>query len=86
MNVRRWASQIAVGLIVLAAAAGGAYAAGQASSSTITACVRHQSGVFYAADQCHRRDTRLTWNVEGPPGPETHSAAIALGASEAGTR
>jgi hypothetical protein len=71
MNARRLcgAPPIAVGLVVLAAACGGAYAAGQASTPTISACVRHTSGVFYAAAQCRRRDTRLTWNVKGPIGP-----------------
>jgi hypothetical protein len=59
---------VALATLVLAAA-GGAYAAVHASSSTISACVRHKSGVFYAADACRPRDARLTWNVAGPPGP-----------------
>jgi hypothetical protein len=57
---------VALAALVLAAA-GGAYAAVHASSSTISACVRHKSGVFYAADACRPRDARLTWNVAGPP-------------------
>ena len=54
---------------LLLAAAGGAYAAVHASSSTISACVHHKSGVFYAADACRPRDSQLTWSVAGPPGP-----------------
>ncbi len=59
---------VALAALVLAAA-GGAYAAVHASSSTISACVHHKSGVFYRADTCHPRDAQLTWNVAGPPGP-----------------
>ncbi len=59
---------IATGLVALMAASG-AYAAARISSPQISACVGHKSGVFYAADQCRRRDARLTWSVAGPPGP-----------------
>lgn len=59
---------IATGLVALMAASG-AYAAARISSPQISACVGHKSGVFYAANQCRRRDARLTWSVSGPPGP-----------------
>ncbi len=59
---------IATGLVALMAASG-AYAAARISSPQISACVGHKSGVFYAADQCRRRDARVTWSVSGPPGP-----------------
>ena len=69
---------IATGLVALMAASG-AYAAARISSPQISACVGHKTGVFYAADQCRRRDARLTWSVSGPPGP-----AGAQGAGPAG--
>ena len=59
---------VAIGLVALVAASG-AYAAARISSSQISACVGHKSGVFYAANQCRQRDARLTWGVSGPPGP-----------------
>lgn len=65
----RRAPAIGIALAVLAATAGGVYAAAQASAPTIRACVRHTDGLFYAANHCRRHDTRLTWNVAGPPGP-----------------
>jgi hypothetical protein len=50
------------------ATSGGAYAAVTASPASITACVRHRSGVLYTAHRCARGDAPLTWNVTGPPG------------------
>jgi hypothetical protein len=68
MRRPRRAAAIATGLVALVAASG-AYAADHISSPQISACVGHKSGVLYAADQCRRRDARLTWSVSGPPGP-----------------
>lgn len=56
-------------LALTAGAFGAAFAVADSSSPVISACVRHTSGVFYAADPCRPRDTRLSWNVAGPPGP-----------------
>jgi hypothetical protein len=68
MRRPRRTTAIATGLVALMAASG-AYAAARISSPQLSACVGHKSGVFYAADQCRRRDARLTWSVSGPPGP-----------------
>jgi hypothetical protein len=66
---------VAAGLVALMAASGGAYAATGLSSQQISACVGHKGGVFYAADQCRKRDARLAWSVSGPPGPEGPAGA-----------
>jgi hypothetical protein len=54
-----------VALVV--AAAGGAYAAGQAST-TITLCVSRHGGAVYKAKRCKRRDSKLSFNTTGPAG------------------
>ena len=73
---------IATGLVALMAASG-AYAAARISSPQISACVGHKSGVFYAANQCRRRDARLTWSVSGPPGPAVPGPGRCAGAARA---
>jgi hypothetical protein len=52
---------------LVVATSGGAYAIA-ATSTAITACVRHRTGVLYVGRQCARGDTRLSWNAAGPPG------------------
>jgi hypothetical protein len=64
--------KLAIGLTLVGLAAGAsgvALAGAQSPSLLISACLRHNSGVFYAADRCHPRDARLAWNMAGPPGP-----------------
>ena len=58
---------VAVAALVVACV-GGAYAAGSASSGSITACVRAHGGALYVAGHCARHDRRLRWNVTGPQG------------------
>jgi hypothetical protein len=56
----------ATGLVVLLAAGGGyAIAAG---SGKINACVHGGSRTIYTAP-CKKKDAKLSWNVQGPPGP-----------------
>lgn len=65
----RGALAAALGVVVLAAAiTGGAYAAG--GSSTITVCVRHHGGTLYKAGRCRKGDTKLSFNRQGPAGPQ----------------
>jgi hypothetical protein len=65
---RRRAVMLGVTGALLAATAGGAYAAGT-SGGSISACVRHNGGGLYQAHQCARDDRELQWNVRGPGGP-----------------
>lgn len=57
------------------AGAGGAYAAAGAGSPSITACVRHRSGVLYVGRRCARGDAPLSWNAVGPSGPPGQTGA-----------
>lgn len=63
-----------VGLAVVAAAAGGAFAAeDHAASNVVSACVHNRDGVLYVARKCAGHDRRTTWNRTGPmgvPGPQ----------------
>jgi hypothetical protein len=65
----RTAPAIAVGVIAIAAAAGGAYAA-TTNSATINVCVRHSGGALYKAKKCAKHDKKLTWNQQGRTGPQ----------------
>ena len=58
-----------IGLALVIATSGAAYAAVSASSPTITACVRHRGGVLYSGRKCARGDARLSWSATGPAGP-----------------
>jgi hypothetical protein len=69
------ASITAVLVALVVASAGGAYAAASAGSPSITACVRHRTGVLYVGRRCIRGDSSLSWNVVGPQGP----AGVAAG-------
>lgn len=65
----RGALAAALGVVVLAAAiTGGAYAAG--GSSTITVCVHHHGGTLYKAGRCRKGDRKLSFNRQGPAGPQ----------------
>ncbi len=60
---------IAVALVALTLAAGGAaYAASAGAPPAITACVHQHGGGLYLAHRCARHDRLLTWNVQGRPG------------------
>jgi hypothetical protein len=63
---RRALSLVAVGALV-AAMAGGAYAAGT-SGGSISACVHHDGGGLYQARRCDHDDRQLQWSVRGPGG------------------
>jgi hypothetical protein len=65
----RTAPAIAVGVIAVAAAAGGAYAA-TSKTTTINVCVRHSGGALYKAKKCAKHDKKLTWNQQGRIGPQ----------------
>jgi hypothetical protein len=61
---------MAVALLALATGmSGGAYAAAQVSSPTISACVHNKGGGLYTAHTCTHGDRRLSWNATGPEGP-----------------
>ena len=60
MTRLRFTPTMAVALAALVlAAAGGAYAAVDASSPTITACVHHSGSRLYSAHRCATGDRRL---------------------------
>ena len=75
---RRRAVTLAATGVLVAATAGGAYAAGT-SDGSISACVHHNGGGLYQARQCARDDHELRWSVRGPSGPQ--GAAGPAGAS-----
>lgn len=55
--------------LVIAAAAGGAYALAN-GGGTITACVHKKGGALYVAKKCAHKDSKLTWNRVGRTGPQ----------------
>jgi type VI secretion system secreted protein Hcp len=61
-----------VGLFVLAAAGASlAVAATSSDSSTINACVAKDGkvSIYPAPGTCQANESRVSWNVQGPPGP-----------------
>jgi hypothetical protein len=70
---RRAVTLAAIGALV-AAMAGGAYAAGT-SDGSISACVHHNGGGLYEARQCAGDDHELHWSVRGPAGPQGATGA-----------
>lgn len=60
---------------LVVAMSGAAYAAVTASSTAITACVRHRSGVLYVGRRCARGDAQLSWNMTGPAGTQGPAGA-----------
>ena len=63
----RGAGAVVVGILVVLAA-GGSYALAS-GSGTIHACV-HKGSHFLYTGKCHKRDTKLSWNIQGPQGPK----------------
>jgi hypothetical protein len=59
---------VALAVTSLLLVAGGAYALGSSSDSTITVCVNHNRGTLYKASKCARHDKQLSWNQQGPRG------------------
>jgi hypothetical protein len=66
-GVRR-APLVALGVVAVLAAGGGAYAATSNNAGTITACVQHGGGTIYRARHCARHDQTLRWNAIGRRG------------------
>lgn len=66
MRVSRTATVLGSTLLVIVG--GGAYALASSGAGTITVCVNHSSGVLYKAGRCHKNDTKLSWNRQGPKG------------------
>jgi hypothetical protein len=64
----RSAPAIALAIIALVVAAGGAAVAASHGSGSITACVHKTGGGLYRAKHCAKRDTKLTWSAAGPVG------------------
>src|ERR1700752_1722856 len=58
--------------IFLAVGAGGGYAVAESSTKTITVCADKKTGVLHlkTRGRCKSSQTRLTWNQQGPPGPQ----------------
>jgi hypothetical protein len=75
---RRRAVTLAATGALVAATAGGAYAAGT-NDGSISVCVHHNGGGLYQARRCALDDHELRWSVRGPSGPK--GAAGPAGAS-----
>lgn len=62
--------QVAVlgAVVVTVAVAGTVYAAG--AGGTISVCVHKKGGALYQARRCAKHDSKLTWNLQGPPGKQ----------------
>jgi hypothetical protein len=73
-SIRKRAARVAlVGLAILAGATGVAYATAAvvASTSVINACTNDKNGelrMVEAAGACRRKESPVTWNVQGPQG------------------
>src|SRR5579885_3100961 len=57
------------GVVALIGMCGAAYAA-TSGGGRITVCVGHADRTLYKARSCARGDQGLSWNVQGPRGPE----------------
>jgi hypothetical protein len=55
---------VAAGAMLIA---GGGYAIAS-GSGTVSACVHKHGGGLYMG-RCHKKDRKLSWSVQGPPGP-----------------
>jgi hypothetical protein len=62
------AGNVIAALALFVALGGGAYAAVNAGTQTITVCVHKQNGGLYKAAKCASGDTSLSWNKVGPRG------------------
>ena len=59
-----------LGAAALILAGGGAYALASSNGGTFTACVKHDGGTLYNARTCAKQDKKLSWNRQGPAGPQ----------------
>lgn len=68
-------SALSVGVVVVLAAGGGyAFAAG--STNVINACANKLSGALRVSTHCTSKETALSWNRVGPPGPAGPGAKL----------
>jgi hypothetical protein len=58
--------------LFLALGVGGGYAVAAGNNKTITACADKKTGILHlkTRGRCNPGQTRVTWNQQGPPGPE----------------
>ena len=67
-----WIRGQAIAILALFLALSGGYAiAATTSSKTITVCANKKTGVLYLHNhgRCTRKQTRISWNQQGPQGP-----------------
>jgi hypothetical protein len=71
-RVRRNPAPYLALLLVLAVGVGGGYALAASSTKTITVCADKKTGALHlkTRGRCKSSQTRVTWNQQGPPGPQ----------------
>jgi len=71
-NTRRNVIPYLVLLVVLAVGLGGGYAFAASNTKTITVCADKNTGILHlkTRGRCRSDQTRVTWNQQGPPGPQ----------------
>jgi hypothetical protein len=55
--------------LFLAVGGGGGYALAAANNKTIHGCVNTRTHALYIQARCHRGQTQVAWNQQGPQGP-----------------
>jgi hypothetical protein len=68
VGIRRRLLLVVIGAVI-GTAAGAGIASARQDAERIDACVSDQSGALRIASTCGRRETPLSWAIEGPPGP-----------------
>lgn len=77
---------IALVALFFALGAGGGYAIAAANNKTIHGCVNNRTRALYIQKRCHRGQSPVVWNQQGPPSPTAWAAVQANGFMGAGAR
>ena len=77
---------IAFVALFFALGAGGGYAIAATNNKTIHGCLNNRTRALYVQKRCHRGQSALVWNQQGPPSPTAWAAVQANGFTGAGAR
>ncbi|HXZ78155.1 MAG TPA: hypothetical protein VEH31_45775 [Streptosporangiaceae bacterium] len=66
--------------LTVAIGAGGGYAIPAANTRTIHACVNNHTHALFIQKRCHRGQSAIVWNQQGPQGPQGRAGTPASAA------